>query len=189
MSAIFDPSGNQSSSNLLDPLPLRGKSSLSPTPRGYYSGIGIGTPMNRTTTVRKFQKAVQKAIDERRQRLGLEKKHSQSCVSPSKKGKSLFDVVMNLKLFGFTRKKKSPAATPQTRQTDLLNLSNRRLLEPNSPAMILKRRERAKKLWRKARLVLRAIMTWKAIRSDIQLYGTHNYEFRSNFNIARQTKA
>jgi len=42
---------------------------------------------------------------------------------------------------------------------------------------------RARQLWAKLRNVIRAINTWKRVRHDVVLYGTHNYEFRKTHNI------
>ena len=46
--------------------------------------------------------------------------------------------------------------------------------------------ERGKQLWAKTRNVFRAINSWKRVRSDVLLYGTHNYEFRKTFNVLTQ---
>jgi hypothetical protein len=43
--------------------------------------------------------------------------------------------------------------------------------------------DRGKKLWAKTRNVFRAVIIWKRVRSDLVLYGTHNYEFRTSQNI------
>lgn len=40
-----------------------------------------------------------------------------------------------------------------------------------------------KYLWNKTRSLIRAISSWKSVRNDVLLYGTHNYEFRRTFNV------
>lgn len=38
-------------------------------------------------------------------------------------------------------------------------------------------------MWKKARLAIKALNNWKRVRADVLLFGTHNYDFRPNFNI------
>ena len=63
--------------------------------------------------------------------------------------------------------------------------TNRTLLKPSSNDLKEGHthvKDRAKKNWRKLRVLIKAINNWKKVRNDVLLYGTHNYEFTRTFN-------
>lgn len=46
--------------------------------------------------------------------------------------------------------------------------------------------ERGHQLWGKARSAIKAVNSWKRVREDLLLYGTHNYELRKKYNVLTQ---
>ena len=47
----------------------------------------------------------------------------------------------------------------------------------------VKKKQTGKELWKKTIVLIKAVNTWKSVRNDVLLYGTHNYEFRNTFNV------
>ena len=73
---------------------------------------------------------------------------------------------------------------PKKRESDGVE-THRTLLKPSSNDVkegLTHARDRAKKNWRKVRVLIKAINNWKKVRNDVLLYGTHNYEFSRTFN-------